>query len=80
MPSTDGDVAAVTRTSGRAKVVSFPTALVVMAVVVVGSAMACGLAIAVTEVRIRRAQVRRNAEPDAEDDWQEVVRGVVVRD
>ncbi|MFI0464338.1 hypothetical protein ACH347_09695 [Saccharopolyspora sp. 5N102] len=60
---------------------SFSAALVVMAVVVLGSGVVSGLAIVADEVRIRRAQARRNAElEDAEDDWQEAVHDVVSRD
>lgn len=60
---------------------SFSTALVAMAVVVLSSAVACGLAIVADEVRIRREQVRRNAQHEGtEDAPEEAVHGVVFRD
>ncbi|RKT85582.1 hypothetical protein SAMN05421805_11817 [Saccharopolyspora antimicrobica] len=55
---------------------SFSAALVVMAVVVLGSAVVSGLVIVADEVRMRR-----KARPEvANDDWQEAVHDVVFRD
>lgn len=60
---------------------SFTTALVVMAVFVLGLAVISGLAIFADEARLRRERMRRNADQkDAERYWQEAARRELFRD